>query len=105
LLFRIIAFLLKGIILFLNFYSWIIVVDAVFILFTRPKDKNNRVKQILRKITNPINNVFRKALRYIGAATAPVDFSPMLSLIVIWIVTQLINQLYKYFINLTYFYY
>jgi hypothetical protein len=35
----------------------------------------------------------------------PVDLSPMLSLVAIWILYQLIHQFYEHLINRFYFYY
>ena len=103
-IYLIIASVLKGLLLFLNLYSWIIVADAVFTIFTRPKNRDNILKQILRRIADPLNRVFRKALRKLSAAM-PVDLSPMLSLVAIWILYQLIHQFYEHLINRFYFYY
>ena len=87
----ILASLMKRIVFFLNIYSWLIVIDATLTIFSRPKDKDIRLKRLLKKIADPINNVFRKVLRQLGSAAMPVDISPLLSLIAIWIVSGLIN--------------
>jgi uncharacterized protein YggT (Ycf19 family) len=106
LLFPIILYTLKGIVIFLNIYSWFIVLDAAFTLFSRPKDKDNRLKLILRKIVDPVNNIFRKELRKRGTVAMPADISPLLSLIVIWIVIGFFNLLlersYEIFFSIGY---
>lgn len=99
-LYPIVASLLKGMVFFLHLYSWLIVIDAAFTLFTRPRDKDTRLKQVLRKMADPINNVFRRLLRKMGAATMPVDISPMLSLISLWVLSGLFRKLSNGFYEL-----
>jgi len=84
----------------LNLYSWIIVVNTVLTLFTRPKDKDNDVKILFRKLTDPVNNIFRKFLRSLGWYGRPVDVSPMLSLIAIWIAMMMLQELSRLFAGL-----
>ncbi|HHU48422.1 MAG: YggT family protein [Caldicoprobacterales bacterium] len=91
------ACFLKGVMLFLNLYSWLIVIDVTYALFTKPKDKNSRPMQVLRNMTDPVNNVFRRMLRRHGVVNMPVDISPLLSLIAIWVIYQLFNLFFKRF--------
>jgi uncharacterized protein YggT (Ycf19 family) len=93
LLYPIVASLLRGMVLFLNLYSWLIVIDAAFTLFTKPKDGSTRLKQVLREMTDPINNVSRKLLQKFGATLMPIDISPMLSLIFLWVLSGLFRNL------------
>ncbi|MDD4680168.1 MAG: YggT family protein [Clostridia bacterium] len=100
--FPILASALKGIVLFLHLYSWLIVISAALTLFTRQKDKPGKVKITLKKLTDPINNIFREMMSKPGGKRIPIDISPILSLILIWVISGLLIHLAEYFYHLTY---
>ena len=90
-----IAALLKRIADILYLYSWLIVLNTALTLFTRVKDmnKDNYIKNLLKKLTDPVNNVFRYILRTLGWYAMPLDLSPMLSIIAVWVVQALLLKL------------
>jgi uncharacterized protein YggT (Ycf19 family) len=92
-LFQIAASLLKGAVLFLYVYSWLIVIQSALLVFTRPKDKESKALLLLRRAAEPVNGPFRRLLHRTEASKMPVDISPMLSLAALWVLSQLLNQL------------
>ena len=100
--FLVLASALEGIVLFLHLYSWIIVISATLTLFTRLKDKPSKVKNKLKSLADPINNIFRELIHKINGRRMIIDISPILSLILIWVISGLLTQLAKYFYSLTY---
>ena len=93
----VLASAIEGIVLFLQLYSWIIVISATLTLFTRPKDKPSKVKNTLKKITDPVNNIFRELIGRLSGKRIIIDISPILSLILIWVISGLLSHLAKYF--------
>lgn len=91
--FQIVALMLDGAVLFLNVYSWLIVIHSAFTVFKRPKDKETKALMLLGRITEPVNGPFRRLLHSLGASKMPVDLSPLLSLAAVWVLSQLLNQL------------
>jgi uncharacterized protein YggT (Ycf19 family) len=98
----VLASALEGIVLFLHLYSWTIVISATLTLFTRPKDKTSKVKNMLKKLTDPVNNIFRQLIQRLNGEKMVIDISPILSLILIWMISGLLTQLAKYFYNFIY---
>lgn len=49
----------------------------------------NRIQRFLYDVTEPYLRLFRRVL----PSTGPLDFSPMLAVIVLWVVEQLLVQL------------
>ncbi|HHU79664.1 MAG: YggT family protein [Caldicoprobacterales bacterium] len=94
------AYILKSMVYLLNIYSWLIVFDATLRLFTRPKDKVTELRLLLKRMADPINNIFRKMLRKMGSSGMPVDISPMVSLIAVWVVSNILNHLAGYYFGL-----
>ena len=97
----VLASALEGIVLFLHLYSWVIVISATLTLFTRPKDKPSKVKNMLKKLTDPVNDIFREVIHKLSGKRMFIDISPILSLILIWVISGLLTQLAKYFYNFT----
>jgi uncharacterized protein YggT (Ycf19 family) len=98
----VLASILEGIVLFLYLYSWIIVISATLTLFTRPKDNPSKVKDLLKRMTDPVNDIFRKLIRTFGSGRMIIDISPILSLILVWVISGLLNKLAMHFKNLAY---
>ena len=90
-----VASLLKRIVLFLDIWSWLILIQSALTIFVRPADQESRIVKLLTRITEPINGPFRRLLKKTGVLGMPVDLSPMLSLIALWALSRLLNQLSK----------
>jgi uncharacterized protein YggT (Ycf19 family) len=88
-----VASLLKRIVLFLDIWSWLILIQSALTIFTHPGDQESRAVKLLTRITEPINGPFRRLLKKTGVLGMPVDMSPMLSLITLWVLSRLLNLL------------
>lgn len=86
------ASLLEGAALFLDAYSWLIVIHSALTVFTRPKDKRSKAAVLLKRITEPVNGPFRRLMARLGTSGMPVDISPMLSLAALWILARILEQ-------------
>mgnify|MGYP000898253824 CR=1 FL=1 len=92
-LYPIVVSLLKGAALFLDIWSWLIFIHSALTVFARPKDKESKIVKLLGRMTEPINAPFRRLLKRMGTYGMPLDLSPMLSLIALWALSRLLNQL------------
>jgi uncharacterized protein YggT (Ycf19 family) len=92
--------LIEGVILFLNIYSWIIVINSLLSFILDPR---HRVRMFLKRITDPILAPFRMLAQRMGAFQLPIDFTPMLALICIWLLISLLNRLSFYLYRIIYF--
>ncbi len=95
----IIRSLFLSIILFLNIVSWVIVANSLLSFFMDPK---HRIRVLLGRITNPILAPFRLLTRRMGPSRMPLDFSPMLALIAIWILISIIERFSAYLYRIIY---
>jgi uncharacterized protein YggT (Ycf19 family) len=89
---QIAASLLKGAVLFLDAFSWLIVIQSALTVFARPKDKSSKAAILLKRITEPVNIPFRRLMNRLGASRMPVDISPMLSLAALWILARVLEH-------------
>lgn len=91
--------LVNGLIWFLNLISWLIVVSAVLSFFLHPR---HRVQVLLRRITEPFVLPFRLLLRrFMGRAPRmPLDLSPLLALIGLWVLMSILQRLSFYILRL-----
>ena len=101
-IYYVLASLLEGVVYFLYLYSWLIVLAGALNLFTRVKDKPGKMKVLLKRLTDPVNDVFRRLLAKLSGRRIPIDVSPILSLIFIWVLSGLMSQLSEYFLSLAY---
>lgn len=82
--------LIQGMIMFLNIFSWVIVINAVLSFFMSPR---HRVRILLRKLTEPLVGPFRLLTRRMNTSGLPFDFSPMLALIAIWLMISVLQRI------------
>ncbi|MGI6538697.1 MAG: YggT family protein [Caldicoprobacterales bacterium] len=98
-IYQVLSSLLKGMALFLYLYSWLIVIEGFLTIFSRPKDKYAEWKTVLKKMTDPINNIFRRVARTMGGAKMPIDLSPIVSLIILWMLSEFLLQLARHIVQ------
>lgn len=82
--------ILRGLMYFLDILSWIIIINALLSWFMRP---DHPVKAFLDRLLYPIMRPFR-ALFWKFTGNSPVDFSPMLAILAIYILRMLIQAIY-----------
>jgi uncharacterized protein YggT (Ycf19 family) len=81
-------FLAGVLLLALQVYQWIIL--AYIILTWIPRGRGEpawlyRVREFLTMVTEPYLSVFRRLIPSVGAGGVGLDFSPILALLVIWV--------------------
>ena len=86
---EIIRLILQGIAIFLEVLSWIIFAD-VLLSWILPQ---SRVKEILDTIANPVVNPFRSLFNKISKGRSPVDFSPTLALLVLFMLSMIVSAI------------
>ena len=76
-------------IMILSLYSWVVIIAAL-LSFVNP-DPNNPIVKILRDLTEPVFSYVRKKLPFV--VYNGIDFSPLLILIAISILTSILQGL------------
>lgn len=82
-----ISFLIK----IINLFELVIIVEAL--LSWVIQDRTNEIMNILRTITNPILEPFRR-LQYRFFGNSPIDVSPILALFALQILSQILTRLF-----------
>lgn len=73
----------------LDVITWMIIIKALMSWF--PGAMDSKIYQIISELTDPIEAPVRKAMsKFTGG---PVDFSPMISIIILMVISRLIMRL------------
>ena len=75
---------------FLEILSWAIIINALLSWFMRP---DHPVKGFLDRMVEPFMRPFRGLFRRF-AGNSPIDFSPMLAILAIYLLRMLIQRIY-----------
>lgn len=75
---------------FLDILSWAIIINALLSWFLRP---DNPIKSFLDRLVEPFLRPFRALFRRF-AGNSPIDFSPMLAILAIYLLRMLIQRIY-----------
>lgn len=70
--------------------SWAIIIRALLSFF--PQIGYNKLIQILNDITDPLLKPFRRF--QLGGPSFAVDFSPLLAIMVLWIISNVLHRLF-----------
>ncbi len=75
---------------FFNILSWAIIINALLSWFMRP---DHPIKSFLDRMIEPFMRPFRALFRRF-AGNSPIDFSPMLAILAIYLLRLLIQRIY-----------
>ena len=82
--------LFRVVMIFLEILSWAIIINALLSWFMRP---DHPVRTFLDRMIEPFMRPFRALFRRF-AGNSPIDFSPMLAILAIYLLRILISRLY-----------
>lgn len=78
-------------ILALSIYSWIIIARAVLSWFPLQQGTASyKVYSFLYDVTEPYLQIFRRLLRPLRISASPIDLSPLIGLVVLYIARRLL---------------
>lgn len=75
---------------FLDILSWAIIINALLSWFMRP---DSPIKSFLDRMVEPFMRPFRALFRRFSG-NSPIDFSPMLAILAIYLLRMLIRVIY-----------